>query len=227
MRYKTIEIELPKTGNILLWVSGGLDSAAGLYLIAKHIKENKLKTKIIVATWKRDQNDNPRRYQNKLPKDWNVTHAKKVMAWVEKKLKLTKTQKFQHIIVNTPVRTGPRIPGEEWLKIYNEYEKEYKLKDTFGFVTKNPARSIMIENDMWTKDRPTYRDSAKRHHNSKPFQNYDKKFIFRIFEEEGLMKSLYPLTRSCEGQADVTKDFTKPCKKCWWCKEKKWAFNQY
>ena len=227
MRYKTIEIELPKTGNILLWVSGGLDSAAGLYLIAKHIKENKLKTKIIVATWKRDQNDNPRRYQNKLPKDWNVTHAKKVMAWVEKKLKLTKTQKFQHIIVNTPVRTGPRIPGEEWLKIYNEYEKEYKLKDTFGFVTKNPARSIMIENDMWTKDRPTYRDSAKRHHNSKPFQNYDKKFIFRIFEEEGLMKGLYPLTRSCEGQADVTKDFTKPCKKCWWCKEKKWAFNRY
>jgi hypothetical protein len=227
MRYKTIEIELPKTGNILLWVSGGLDSAAGLYLIAKHIKENKLKTKIIVATWKRDQNDNPRRYQNKLPKDWNVTHAKKVMAWVEKKLKLTKTQKFQHIIVNTPVRTGPRIPGEEWLKIYNEYEKEYKLKDTFGFVTKNPARSIMKENGMWTKDRPAYRDSTKRHHNSKPFQNYDKKFIFRIFEEEGLMKSLYPLTRSCEGQADVTKDFTKPCKKCWWCKEKKWAFNRY
>ena len=227
MRYKTIEIELPKTGNILLWVSGGLDSAAGLYLIAKHIKENKLKTKIIVATWKRDQNDNPRRYQNKLPKDWNVTHAKKVMAWVEKKLKLTKTQKFQHIIVNTPVRTGPRIPGEEWLKIYNEYEKEYKLKDTFGFVTKNPAKSVMIENDMWTRDRPTYRDSAKRHHNSKPFQNYDKKFIFRIFEEEGLMKNLYPLTRSCEGQADVTKDFTKPCKKCWWCKEKKWAFNRY
>tara|TARA_B100000809_G_C15087810_1_gene512084 strand:- start:635 stop:1318 length:684 start_codon:yes stop_codon:yes gene_type:complete len=227
MHYKTIEIELPKTGNILLWVSGGLDSAAGLYLIAKHIKENKLKTKIIVATWKRDQNDNPRRYQNKLPKDWNVTHAKKVMAWVEKKLKLTKTQKFKHIIVNTPVRTGPRIPGEEWLKVYNEYEKEYKLKDTFGFVTKNPARSIMIENNMWTKDRPTYRDSAKRHHNSKPFQNYDKKFIFRIFEEEGLMKGLYPLTRSCEGQADVTKDFTKPCKKCWWCKEKKWAFTKY
>jgi len=227
MRYKTIEIELPKTGNILLWVSGGLDSAAGLYLIAKHIKENKLKTKIIVATWKRDQNDNPRRYQNKLPKDWNVTHAKKVMAWVEKKLKLTKTQKFQHIIVNTPVRTGPRIPGEEWLKIYNEYEKEYKLKDTFGFVTKNPARSIMKDNGMWTKDRPAYRDSTKRHHNSKPFQNYDKKFIFRIFEEQGLIKGLYPLTRSCEGQADVTKDFTKPCKKCWWCKEKKWAFNRY
>ena len=226
MRYKTIEIELPKTGNILLWVSGGLDSAAGLYLIAKHIKENKLKTKIIVATWKRDQNDNPRRYQNKLPKDWNVTHAKKVMAWVEKKLKLTKTQKFQHIIVNTPVRTGPRIPGEEWLKIYNEYEKEYKLKDTFGFVTKNPARSIMQENNMW-EDRPTYRDGIKRQHNSKPFQNYDKKFIAKIFEDEGLMKTLYPVTRSCEGQADITKNFTKPCKKCWWCKEKKWAFTKY
>ena len=175
MHYKTIEIELPKTGNILLWVSGGLDSAAGLYLIAKHIKENKLKNKIVVATWKRDQNDNPKSHRNKLPKDWNVVHAKKVMAWVEKKLKLTKTQKFQHIIVNTPIRTGPRIPGEEWLKVYNENEKEYKLKDTFGFVTKNPARPIMLENGMVTRDRPVYRDSAKPRHNSKPFQNYDKK----------------------------------------------------
>ena len=227
MHYKTIEIELPKTGNILLWVSGGLDSAAGLYLIAKHIKENKLKTKIIVATWKRDQNDNPKDHHNKLPKDWNVVHAKKVMAWVEKKLKLIKTQKFKHIIVNTPIRTGPRIPGEEWLKVYNEYEKEYKLKDTFGFVTKNPARSIMKANSMLERDRPAYRDNHKPRHNSKPFQNYDKKFIFRIFEEQGLMKGLYPLTRSCEGQADVTKDFTKPCKKCWWCKEKKWAFTKY
>ena len=41
MIYKNTEIELPKTGNILLWVSGGLDSALGLYVVAKHIKENK------------------------------------------------------------------------------------------------------------------------------------------------------------------------------------------
>jgi len=229
MRYKTIDIELPKTGNILLWVSGGLDSAAGLYLIAKHIKENKLKNKIVVATWQRDQDDNPKDQWNKLPKDWNVKHAKKVIAKVKTLWKIPKNSKLisDHIIIPTPKRIGPRILEKEWQKVFDDNKTKYKLKDTFGFVTKNPHRSVMQENDMMGKDKPTYRDGAKRHHNSKPFQNYDKKFIAEIFEEQGLMKTLYPLTRSCEGQANITKNFTKPCKKCWWCKEKKWAFNKY
>ena len=24
-----------------------------------------------------------------------------------------------------------------------------------------------------------------------------------------------------------TDNFTKPCKECWWCREKKWAFGMY
>tara|TARA_R100001480_G_scaffold76751_1_gene86868 strand:- start:550 stop:1233 length:684 start_codon:yes stop_codon:yes gene_type:complete len=227
MRYKTIDIELPKTGNILLWVSGGLDSAAGLYLIARHIKENKLKNRIVVATWQRDIDDNPGK-KKQIAKDWNVKHAEKVIAKVKTLLKIPKNSKLisDHIIIPTPPKTGLRIDESEWQKVYYRHEKRMKLKDTFGFVTKNPARSIMQENNMW-EDRPTYRDGIKRQHNSKPFQNYDKKFIAKIFEDEGLMKTLYPVTRSCEGQADITKNFTKPCKKCWWCKEKKWAFTKY
>tara|TARA_B100000809_G_scaffold264388_1_gene320082 strand:- start:1722 stop:2405 length:684 start_codon:yes stop_codon:yes gene_type:complete len=227
MRYKTIDIELPKTGNILLWVSGGLDSAAGLYLIARHIKENKLKNRIVVATWQRDSDDNPGE-KKQIAKDWNVKHAEKVIAKVKTLLKIPKNSKLisDHIIIPTPPKTGLRIDESEWQKVYYRHEKRMKLKDTFGFVTKNPTRSIMQENDMW-EDRPAYRDGVKRQHNSKPFQNYDKRFIAKIFEDEGLMKTLYPVTRSCEGQADKTQNFTKPCKKCWWCKEKKWAFTKY
>ena len=224
MNYKAIKIDLPKTGNLLLWVSGGLDSAAGLYIIAKHIKENKLKNKIVVATWKRDTDDNPKK--GKPAKDWNVTHAKKVIAWVEKELKLTKPQKFEHIIVPTPPKTGLKIGDDQWEKVFKDNQKKYKLKNNFGFVTKNPTRSVMTELDMMD-DRPVYRDGTKRRHNDKPFQNYDKTFIAGIFETEGLMKGLFPLTRSCEGQAEHTKNFTKACEKCWWCKEKHWAFKQY
>ena len=226
MIYKNVQIDLPKTGNMLLWVSGGLDSALGLYVIAKHIKENKLKNKIVIATWKRDQNDNPG-YQKQAAKDWNVTHAKKIMAWVEKELKLTKTQKFQHIVVPTPPKVGLRILDEEWQKVYDNNKTKYKLKENIGFVTKNPARPVMQEHNMYTDERPKYRDGTHRKHNSKPFANHDKQFIARCFESEGLMKGLFPLTRSCEGQADKTKKFTKPCKKCWWCKEKFWAFKKY
>jgi len=223
MNYKAIKIDLPKTGNLLLWVSGGLDSAAGLYIIAKHIKENKLKPKIVVATWKRDADDNPKK--GKPAKDWNVTHAEKVIAWVEKELKLSKTC-ITHIVVPTPPKTGLKIGDDQWEKVFKDNKKKYNLKNNFGFVTKNPTRSVMTELDMMD-DRPVYRDGAKRRHNDMPFQNYDKTFIAGIFETEGLMKGLYPLTRSCEGQADVTKNFTKPCEKCWWCKEKHWAFKQY
>ena len=226
MLYKNVQIDLPKTGAVLLWVSGGLDSALGLYVIARHIKQNKLKTKIVIATWKRDANDNPEHWQKKA-KDWNVTHTKKIMAWIEKDLKLTKTQKFKHIIVPTPPKVGLRIPDEDWQKVFDDNKTKYKLKDTIGFVTKNPSRSVMKEHGMYTDERPKYRDGHHRKHNSKPWQNYDKSFIARCFEAEGLMKGLYPLTRSCEGQADKTSNFTKPCKKCWWCKEKKWAFKKY
>lgn len=225
MNYKTTKIEIPKTGNLLLWVSGGLDSALGLYTIAKHIKQNKLKNKIVVATWKRDAGDNPKK--GKPAKDWNVTHAKKVMTWVEKELKLTKTQKFQHIIIDTPPKDGLRIDNDQWQKVFDDNKKKYKLKECYGFVTKNPARPVMIEHDLFTDDRPAYRDGAKRYHPEKPFQNHDKAWVARCFESEGLMKGLFPLTRSCEGQADKTKNFTKPCKKCWWCREKYWAFKQY
>ena len=225
MFYKNTEIELPKTGNILLWVSGGLDSALGLYVVTKHIKENKLKNKIVVATWKRDSDDNPKK--GKPAKDWNITHAKKVMTWVEKKLKLTKTQKFKHIIVPTPPKDGLRIDASHWQQVFDDNKIEYKLKETFGFVTKNPARPVMKEHGLYTDDRPAYRDGTKRKHNSKPWQNYDKQWIARQFKAEGLMKGLYPLTRSCEGQADKTQNFTKPCKKCWWCREKYWAFTKY
>jgi len=225
MNYKNIDIELPKTGNILLWVSGGLDSALGLYIISKHIKENKLKPKIVVATWQRDKNDNPGK-KKQVAKDWNVTHAKKVIAWVEKELKLAKTC-ITHVVVPTPPKTGLKIDEKHWVAVFDDNKKKHKLKSMFGFVTKNPSRPVMKEHGMYTDERPKYRDGTHRKQSHSPFQNMDKQFIARGFEREGLMKGLYPLTRSCEGQADVTKNFTKPCKKCWWCKEKFWAFNQY
>ena len=225
MLYKNVEIDLPKTGNILLWVSGGLDSALGLYIISKHIKENKLKPKIVVATWQRDKNDNPGK-KKQAAKDWNVTHAKKVIAWVEKELKLTKTC-ITHVVVPTPPKTGLKIEEQHWVAVFDDNKKKHKLKSMFGFVTRNPPRSVMKEHGMYTDERPKYRDGAHRKQSHSPWQNMDKQFIARCFESEGLMKGLYPLTRSCEGQANKTKNFTKPCEKCWWCLEKYWAFKQY
>lgn len=61
----------------------------------------------------------------------------------------------------------------------------------------------------------------------KPFINVDKKFIAGLYEQFGLINTLFPLTMSCIGFAPETKNFTEPCKKCFWCYEKKWAFGCY
>ena len=55
----------------------------------------------------------------------------------------------------------------------------------------------------------------------KPFLGMDKKDIARLYEEEGILDDLFPLTRSCEN--DDTLDYH--CGFCWWCDERKWAFN--
>ena len=57
------------------------------------------------------------------------------------------------------------------------------------------------------------------------FINVDKKFIADIYKQNDLMETLYPLARSCVGTEDVTDNYTKECHKCFWCYEKKWAFN--
>jgi len=58
-----------------------------------------------------------------------------------------------------------------------------------------------------------------------PFLNVNKRFVAGIFQAEGLMDEMFPLTRSCVGSAKQTKDFTAWCWQCFWCYEKAWAFN--
>lgn len=61
----------------------------------------------------------------------------------------------------------------------------------------------------------------------KPFRNVNKKWIRGMYEQHDAMDWLYPLTQSCIGFADKTDFFTKPCKQCFWCHEKHWAFGTY
>ena len=55
--------------------------------------------------------------------------------------------------------------------------------------------------------------------------NKAKRFVAGVYKEEGLMQDLFPMTRSCVGGGNETRDFTAWCWKCFWCYEKAWAFN--
>ena len=58
-----------------------------------------------------------------------------------------------------------------------------------------------------------------------PFARVNKLFVKGVFEEHDLMDTLATLTGSCTGGPQETDYFTKPCGKCFWCQEKKWAFG--
>ena len=58
-----------------------------------------------------------------------------------------------------------------------------------------------------------------------PLMNVDKKFVAGIYKDHKLMDTLYPFTSSCVGSERDTEYFTKGCGKCFWCNEKKWAFD--
>ena len=58
-----------------------------------------------------------------------------------------------------------------------------------------------------------------------PYINVDKKFVASIYKTHNLMNTLFPLTRSCVGREEETDNYTKECHKCFWCYEKRWAFD--
>ena len=53
-----------------------------------------------------------------------------------------------------------------------------------------------------------------------PFININKKAIAEIYKQEDL-EEIYPMTRSCESLTLREGH----CGKCWWCKERLWAFG--
>ena len=73
----------------------------------------------------------------------------------------------------------------------------------------------------------------------RPFRNMNKKEVAALVKELGLDKTLFPVTETCETEIfmyDIyakehnltyTKPGAEPCKVCWPCREKYWAYGYY
>ena len=227
--YKTIYIR----------VSGGADSALGLYLICKHIKENNLSPNVMISTIVEPQPDYPR----------NDKNAKKVVSIIN--------DMFPGVIGDHNIHqlTGygrsdtefedKTFPKYNAMKKYNEEtRKAFESKGIdyllISFLTAGPPLEIVEKNDEWYRKAmmigPEDRFSGKKENdnisakrikmqNWQPFRNINKKDTAKLYEEHDLMETLFPYTASCVGSAEKTKNYTMPCGKCYWCWEKLWAFN--
>ena len=111
--------------------------------------------------------------------------------------------------------------------------RKYECKRYIAAMTQNPPNDVMeklgfahLAETKRNEDQNTVhvfnRDGISYH----PFARVNKLFVKGIYETHDLMGEYYNLTGSCTGNYDLTNYFTKPCGKCFWCHEKKWAFGE-
>jgi hypothetical protein len=218
-----IDLYLPFKGPIGVWMSGGTDSTMSAFLLAKTIKEFNLDIKILPMSFKRDN------------KPWNLWTATYVVEKIEEILNLKKGEIFlPHNYCYFGNHEAP-----DFLEKMSKHTQTLKEKNIvtliYNGLTKNPdplPPELEAEREF-IRDDPTSEFIEKNPYNkeemiiSMPFLYQDKSFIASLYKKHNLIETLLPHTRSCEGLVHNTKFFNDSCGRCWWCRERTWAFSKY
>ena len=205
-----------------LCLSGGADSAILLYILCKYIKDNNLDITILPIT--------------------SCVLAKPIM--IEGTFRVTNKVRelFNYdtpfLLDNFLYYRGRKVFQYD-LNAQIMLLKEGVIDFLIGAGTTFGSEEEMKANNMW-EDRPIHRalDYVPSEYENlipgndkykiyKPFLKVDKRFVAEMYEQYGVMDTLLPVTKSCIAGFSESEGWSKPCKKCWWCKERFWAFGQY
>lgn len=185
-------------------VSGGVDSALVLYYLLLKNKPVNVYTTASEKTL----------YKNAIT-SVNV---------IQKCMELTNNYQVTHQVFYQ--RSGDiKTIMRPLIQKFNSGEMRYLYT---GVTANPPAGTIdMISGQESQRDPNETRNLEIQPFIIQPFTNYDKRWIATKYKELGLLDTLFPVTRSCEHQAE---DHGDPgyghCGLCWWCKERLWAFDQ-
>ena len=203
-----------------IWISlsGGADSALFLYLIIKYLYTKKIKLQItpwtIIDTTRPGNDKNVEKIIEVINdiypyhiNDPVYNHITKYEGESKKELVKPhwdnmKKSGLYDLFCNA-LSASP--PIEEMKKIEGFYEAFARISDE--------DRSPEIKKPEIIKDKTLTIWT--------PLINKNKKDLAQIYEEEDLIFNLFPHTASCVDR------YKTPCKKCFWCHEKLWAFDSY
>jgi len=201
-------------------VSGGADTAILFYIICKYVKESGRDIKVY-PIYKQCM-DRPQTYD-----------AMRIIQKV--KDLLDNPVCIQELVIITIPNKG----SLEYVEYFNYRLFEMGLIDIqYSAQTTNPkdddfnfhdipGRSAQLKRrEIYDGFYPPLPKHAPRYYIDFPFSEVDKKFIAEMYDLFGVREELLHLTWSCEGSWLDTKGFTKPCKSCYWCEEKRWAFGE-
>lgn len=213
---------LKDRNSIWIALSGGVDSAALLFLIVNYLYDNKCTTQItpwciVDSTRPGNQIDAqrivdaitdiiPYPYINQMKVNWITKQPGGNKAELTKPHWLQMRDSRNYDLYCSALSSGPSIEEmKQNVNFYNAFIEQTTVnEDRNPDVVKQEIIKDDVVKTIWY-----------------PFINKDKKFIAKIYDQYNLMDSIFPITKSC-----VDRNHT-PCMKCFWCYEKNWAFGMY
>jgi len=199
----------PNITRIGIKMSGGADSSIVAYILSKYIIEERPDIKLIPIT------------VNHFGKLYQYQFSKKIIQFIKNNVG---DVFLEHYL--DECKTGDTYASTQNQLVDQLYKKRIIQQHYVG-ITQNPPNDIMdiIGWNGPLDDRSPHiiRDTITGT-SYKPLININKKGVKELYETFGLLKTLFPLTRSCE---EFTNNFSKHCEKCWFCKERYWGFEKY
>lgn len=225
---------------ILLSVSGGLDSASLFYLLCKYYPEIEIipyTGKDLSAPFDYECSLDIIQFMKETFPDANIKDQEVfVFDIFDPKWRKIAEERWEAEMVVMPDGTKvPRTTGLSGLvKLlmirYHTGKLLEKYPDAFIMtgMTGNPPIEEQKKYgfyDLAERRRDDLNQDPWKVRMYQPYVNVDKKFVAGVYKQEGLMESLYPYTSSCVGFPHENNYYTEPCGQCFWCNEKKWAFE--
>tara|TARA_Y100000034_G_scaffold50068_1_gene61802 strand:- start:144 stop:884 length:741 start_codon:yes stop_codon:yes gene_type:complete len=225
---------IPYIKKLSVTISAGTDSSLVMYMLCKYIIEKNLDIEILPFTGLDTK---------RLVTEWYARDISSLFKDIFPNIKFLPHHTFKY--EQTPGNTMHKRMAhakEEW--------RLYKEKDIKVFCcgkSANPPEDVSKKIGMFDgreKERDLeakvdFRGGRKKNLQRviykgelnrwiyRPLMFVDKRFIAQCYKDYNLMDNLFPITWSCIGYEDKTNYWTQPCKTCWWCKEKLWAFGSY
>ena len=212
-----------------VWVSGGADSAFSLWYMAKCISDNKLWDFQLIPI---HGHDTARVADSRISANAVVDYVRSAFPKVD----IHDNYIFQYHLIK-----GVSDKGQFHDPIKNNLKKDETIHITVNSYTANPPLKDMVAGGFY-HNRDCKRDDPIAAYDSEvnagihghksvksffdlhqPISGVDKKFIAHFYKKFDIMDLFYK-TVSCTSGYD---DEIVPCKKCFWCKEKYWAFGMY
>lgn len=216
-------------------LSGGTDSAAVLYYLTLYLKYfNRTNEEIHIITGMDTRAPN------------TLWHANEIyLAIHETAPEIPMTQYTFEYTKKWKPNGKEKITKTD---LFRPVEKEYRTKHgiksiTYG-RTANPPIEVQKELGFYGSgekireedyDKPPNHEEIRNKkgrlvfYRQVPWEFLDKSFIAELYHHTPFLKeTIFPITASCISKDPIeTNFFSKPCKNCYWCYEKHWAFGTY